>query len=88
MKVWTVTVTQVQKRKKIVCITLINFFEKHTILLESQHVFHIGRSTSIALINFLEDDKEACVGLFLDLSKASDLVNHNILLQKLDVYGN
>jgi len=23
-------------------------------------------------------DKEACVGLFLDLSKASNLVNHNI----------
>jgi hypothetical protein len=33
------------------------------------------------------DDKEACVCLFLDLSKVFDMVNHNILLQKLDAYG-
>ena len=62
------------------------FFDKHTILPESEHGFCKGRSPSTALINFLEDvyktlgDKEACAGLFLDLPKASDLVNHNILL--------
>jgi hypothetical protein len=33
------------------------------------------------------DNKEVCVGLFLDLSKASDMVKHNILLQKLDTFG-
>jgi hypothetical protein len=59
---------------------------------ESQHGFRKGKSTSTALVNFLEDayktldNKEVCVGLFLDLSKASDMVNY-ILLQKLDTYG-
>jgi hypothetical protein len=60
--------------------------------IESQRSFCKGKSTSTALVNFLEDvyktldNKEVCVGLFLDSSKAFDMVNH-ILLQKLDTYG-
>jgi hypothetical protein len=79
--------------EKVVSIRLINFLEKHNMFTESQHGFCKDKSTNTELVNFLEDvyksldNKEVCVGLFIDLSKAFDIVNNNILLQKLDTYG-
>ena len=38
------------------------------------------------LINSFEDNKLAC-GIFLDISKAFDSIDHNILLSKLSIFG-
>jgi retron-type reverse transcriptase len=70
-----------------------NFLEKSSILYDKQFGFRHKHSTVHALtevtekIKFALDNDELVMGIYLDVKKAFDTVNHEILLSKLNHYG-
>ena len=70
-----------------------SFINKNNLLSDSQYGFRRGRSTSMALINLIEeittslDNKKSTIGVFIDLKKAFDTIDHTLLLKKLKHYG-
>ena len=61
------------------------FFDDHNFIYKLQFGFRQKHSTNHALIK-IDNSNYAC-GVFIDLQKAFDTVNHSILLNKLDHYG-
>lgn len=67
-----------------------SFIDKYEIF---QCGFRSNRSTSFAVIEFVEniatvaDNKQFGVGVFIDLRKAFDTIDHSLLLQKCERYG-
>ena len=72
---------------------LISYLDRLNILSPNQFGFRKNHSTYMALLDLHNkiteawDKNEYAVGIFIDLSKAFDTINHDILIQKLSHYG-
>lgn len=79
--------------EKILNMRIVKYLEKHDIINSNQYGFRKGCSTIHAILHFTNeimkalDRKERAIGIYIDIMKAFDSVDHDKLIDKLESYG-